>query len=141
MSGILPWYAFVIISVAGMVIPLFSKIFENRHQRRLKTLEIILNRKLDSYKDYIKSTAEFGYLAAKDSDEYNEYLKAYYTAKLVAPAEVKDAMEKVAFQANALRCAGSFEVIEGADKPWQEAVDKAAEQMAKEIEKLTQQKV
>jgi len=62
MTGNLPWVVFLIISLAGMAIPLISKIIENRHQKRLKTLEVILNRKLDFYNDYIKLTAQFGYV-------------------------------------------------------------------------------
>jgi len=125
-------------ALASIFTPLFSKWMENRHQRRLKTLEVILNRKLDFYKDYIKLTAQFAYVAAKDGPEYNEYLMAYYMARLVAAPKVKDAMEKVAFEANALRVAGGFAVISGSDKSWQKTVDKASEEMAKEIEELTQ---
>jgi len=138
MAGNFPWYVVLFISLAAIAGPIFSKIMENRHQKRLKTLEVILNRKLDSYNDYIKFTAQFGYVAPQDSAEYNEYLKAYYMARLVAAPEVKDAMEKVAFEANKLRAAGGFGAISGSEKSWQEAVDKASEQMAKEIEKLTQ---
>jgi hypothetical protein len=140
MSGNLPWYVVLFIALAGMVIPLISRIVENRHQKRLKMLEVMLNRKLDSYSDYIKSTAEFGYMAPKDSSEYNEYLKAYYMARLVATPEVKDAMGKVAFEANKLRAAGGFGAVSGLEKSWQDAVDKTSEEMAKEIEKLTYQK-
>jgi len=138
MTGNLPWVVFLIISLAGMAIPLISKIIENRHQKRLKTLEVILNRKLDFYNDYIKLTAQFGYVAAKDGSEYNEYLKAYYVARLVAAPKVKEAMEKVAFEANKLRAGGGFRAISGAETSWQDVVDKTSEEMAKEIEKLTQ---
>lgn len=145
MSGNWPWYIYVIIafvyliiSLAPGIVPLISKIIENRHQKRLKKLEVILNRKLDAYNDYIKLTAEFGYMAAKDGPEYNEYLKVYYMARLVAAPEVKDAMKKVEFEANKLRAAGGFGAISGSDTSWQHAVEKASDEMAKEIEKLTE---
>ena len=145
MSINLPWYVYLIIafvyliiSLAPGVVPLISKIIENRHQKSLKKLEVILNRKLDAYNNYIKLAAEFGYLAAKDSPEYNEYLKGYYMARLVAGPEVQDALKKVALMANAIRTAGGFKAVSGLDKSWQDAVDKASDEMAKEIEKLTQ---
>ena len=52
--------------------------------------------------------------------------------------EVKDAMKKVAFEANKVRVGGGFGAISGSDTSWQDAVDKASDEMAKEIEKLTQ---
>jgi hypothetical protein len=137
MAGNLPWYVFLTISLAAMVTPLISKIYENRHQRHLKTLEVILNRKLDAYSDYIKLAAQFSYVSGKDGTDYNEYLKAYQVVKLMAGPKVQDALGKVALTANALRAAEGFGVVSGLEGSWQEAMDEVSGEMLKEIEKLT----
>lgn len=137
MDGNLPWYIVLIISLAAMVIPLISKIIENRNQRRLKTLEVILNHKLDAYGNYIKNATHFAYMSPKDGVDYNEYLKALQVVRLVAGPEVQDALKKVALTANAIRAAEGFQSVSGLETSWKEAIDKVCEAMAKEIEKLT----
>jgi hypothetical protein len=136
MAGNLPWYVFLIISLAAIVIPLVSKIIENRHQRRLKTLEVILNRKLDAYSEYVRLAAQFAYISGKDGVGYNEYLKADQVVRLIASEKVQEALDKVAISANRLRATGGTEHSSELSTNWHSAMGEVCKEMFRDIEKL-----
>lgn len=140
MSGNLPWYVVFFISLAAIAGPIISKFIENRHQIHLKTLEVILNRKLDAYSEYIKLAAQFAYISGKDGADYNEYLKAYQVVRLIASEKVQDALKKVAITANRLRTVGGIDHSWELETNWHDAIDEVCKEMLKDIQKLTHQK-
>lgn len=135
-TQIVAFAAVISAGVSGIIL-LISKYIERVNQLLTKRTEILLNYRLDAFSNYIKEASEFVYSSAEDGEYYLKYLKAYYTAKLVASQEAIIALENVSRIVSELRSESdrrkkSSIMIE----KWSPAFELAREALRKDIEKL-----
>jgi hypothetical protein len=125
------------IAALAILVPLIMKILENHHQRYLKKLEVMLNRKLDAYFDFLVSAANFSYLSSKDGIDYQKFLEAQQRARIVASDDVSEAIRQVSVEANRLR--GETDPIEKSilqSSRWYDAMELSTKKMHIEIKSI-----
>jgi hypothetical protein len=126
-----------ITSIAAIFSSVFSKIIETKSQRKNLELDIILRKRIDLYERFITTASNYVYVSGRDGPEYQEYLKSYNSARLLASRSTQEALKRVSVSTNKLR------TLEGIDKSifsqseWYDNFENVCKEMSIDIENLT----
>ncbi|ALS09931.1 hypothetical protein ABE82_26310 (plasmid) [Paenibacillus peoriae] len=123
----------VITATAAIISTLYSKFIETRSLE----LDILLRRRIDLYEKFITTASNYVYVSGGDGVEYQEYLKAYNSARLIASKNTQEALKKVSISTNKLRTLEGNAKTTYSQTDWYNNFENVCNEMSVDIANLT----
>ncbi|MEX1029975.1 MAG: hypothetical protein WDZ91_08010 [Paenibacillaceae bacterium] len=126
-----------ITSLAAIFSAVLSKKIETKSQRENLELDILLRKRIDIYEKFITTASNYVYVSGRDGQDYQDYLKAFNSARLVASKKTQEALKKVSVSTNKLRTLENIDKSIYVQTEWYDCFEAVCTEMNIDIAKLT----